>query len=160
MMAEMLFYQLGEVSEAGQGMAFFETFLEKQGLTNTQITLENGSGLSHRTMVTPEWMMQLLIKMYDDFESRPEIFSSMGISGTDGTLRRRLNEQTIHAKIRGKSGSLKDASALAGVMDTPAWGEVLFVMFFDHPRIPRWKIYDLEEKIFQQLTAEKSIQNK
>jgi D-alanyl-D-alanine carboxypeptidase/D-alanyl-D-alanine-endopeptidase (penicillin-binding protein 4) len=160
MMAEMLFYQLGESNEAGQGMAYFESFLKKQNLLAPNITLENGSGLSHRTMVTPDWMMQLLTKMYDDFQSRPEIFSSMGISGTDGTLRRRLNEKEIIAKIRGKSGSLKDASALAGVLETAQWGEVLFVMFFDHPNVPRWKIFDLEEKIFQRLTQQKSTQNK
>jgi len=44
----------------------------------------------------------------------PEFMSSMAISGVDGTVRRRMRDDGVRGQAHLKTGTLRDARALAG----------------------------------------------
>src|SRR5699024_2947472 len=44
----------------------------------------------------------------------PEFMSSLAISGVDGTVRRRLHDDEVRGRAHLKTGTLRDARALAG----------------------------------------------
>jgi D-alanyl-D-alanine carboxypeptidase/D-alanyl-D-alanine-endopeptidase (penicillin-binding protein 4) len=45
----------------------------------------------------------------------PEMFASLPIAGTDGTLRRKYKETAVAQLLRGKTGSLSGVQSLVGV---------------------------------------------
>ena len=93
--------------------------------------LDNGSGLSRHERVTPQGLARLLQTAYVS-GTMPELMASLPISGVDGTLRKsksRLSQGWAHLK----TGSLRDATALAGYVHTPSGRRLVVVAIINHP---------------------------
>ncbi len=93
--------------------------------------LDNGSGLSRQERVTPQGLARMLQTAYIS-GVMPELMASLPITGVDGTLRRsrsRVSQGWAHLK----SGSLRDATALAGYVHTPSGRRLVVVGIFNHP---------------------------
>ena len=96
--------------------------------------LDNGSGLSRLERATPQGLARLLQTAYVS-GAMPELMASLPISGVDGTLRRsksRVSQGWAHLK----SGSLRDANALAGYVHTPSGRRLVVVAVVNHPNAP------------------------
>ncbi|MCB1198341.1 MAG: D-alanyl-D-alanine carboxypeptidase/D-alanyl-D-alanine-endopeptidase [Deltaproteobacteria bacterium] len=155
--AEMLFAQLGDTYGTVEGSDYINNLFKATLPFEPNMLIENGSGLSRHSQVTPDWFVQFIHMTYKDFLFQPEIFASMGISGIDGTLKRRTKHPKLIKNIRGKTGSLTGVTTLSGIMETPYWGKCLFALFFEHPSIPTWKIVDLEKQIFATLMSRATL---
>ena len=93
--------------------------------------LDNGSGLSRQERVTPQALARMLQSAYVS-GAMPELMSSLPITGVDGTLRRsasRVSQGWAHLK----TGSLRDATALAGYVHTPSGRRLVVVAIINHP---------------------------
>ena len=93
--------------------------------------LDNGSGLSRQERVTPQGLARLLQTAYVS-GAMPELMASLPITGVDGTLRNnrsRVSQGWAHLK----SGSLVDATALAGYVHTPSGRRLVVVAIVNHP---------------------------
>ena len=93
--------------------------------------LDNGSGLSRQERVTPQGLARMLQTAYVS-GAMPELMASLPITGIDGTLRRsrsRVSQGWAHLK----SGSLRDATALAGYVHTPNGRRLVVVSIVNHP---------------------------
>ena len=96
--------------------------------------LENGSGLSRNERVTAQGLARLLQTAYVS-GAMPELMSSLPITGIDGTLRRsksRVSQGWAHLK----SGTLRDATALAGYVHTPSGRRLVVVGIINHANAP------------------------
>ena len=94
-------------------------------------TLENGSGLSRQERITPQGLARMLQTAYAS-GAMPELMASLPITGVDGTLRRsksRVSQGWAHLK----TGSLRDATALAGYVHTPSGRRLVVVGVINHP---------------------------
>ena len=92
--------------------------------------LDNGSGLSRVERITPQALARMLQTAYVS-GAMPELMASLPISGVDGTLRRgksRVSQGWAHLK----SGSLRDAAALAGYVHTPGGRRLVVVGIVNH----------------------------
>jgi serine-type D-Ala-D-Ala carboxypeptidase/endopeptidase (penicillin-binding protein 4) len=99
-----------------------------------QPVLANGSGLSRAERVTPQGLARLLQTAYVS-GAMPELMASLPITGVDGTLKRsksRVSQGWAHLK----SGSLRDASALAGYVHTPSGRRLVVVAIVNHANAP------------------------
>ncbi len=117
-MARMLLLTLGAELEGrgatpatgGRGVA---QVLRNQGVDVTGWVFDNGSGLSREGRITARGLAQML-----DYAWRsplmPEFISSLAISGVDGTVRRRLRDDETRGQAHLKTGTLRNARALAG----------------------------------------------
>ena len=93
--------------------------------------LDNGSGLSRQERITPQALARMLQTAYVS-GAMPELMASLPITGIDGTLRRsksRVSQGWAHLK----TGSLRDASALAGYVHTPSGRRLVVVSIINHP---------------------------
>ena len=93
--------------------------------------LDNGSGLSRQERITPQALARMLQTAYAS-GAMPELMASLPITGIDGTLRRsksRVSQGWAHLK----TGSLRDASALAGYVHTPSGRRLVVVGIINHP---------------------------
>ncbi len=93
--------------------------------------LDNGSGLSRQERLTPQGLARLLQTAYVS-GAMPELMASLPITGVDGTLRNsksRVSQGWAHLK----SGTLSDASALAGYVHTPSGRRLVVVAIVNHP---------------------------
>ena len=93
--------------------------------------LDNGSGLSRQERVTPQGLARMLQTAYVS-GAMPELMASLPITGIDGTLRSnrsRVSQGWAHLK----SGTLRDATALAGYVHTPSGRRLVVVGIINHP---------------------------
>ncbi|HEX5286768.1 MAG TPA: D-alanyl-D-alanine carboxypeptidase/D-alanyl-D-alanine-endopeptidase [Polaromonas sp.] len=99
-----------------------------------QPVLDNGSGLSRQARITPQGLARLLQTAYVS-GTMPELMASLPITGVDGTLKRsKSNVSQGWAHL--KTGTLRDATALAGYVHTPSGKRLVVVAIVNHPNAP------------------------
>ena len=135
--AEMLLRTLGaELRGNGTdeaGLQVVKEFLVESGIESSRISFSDGSGLSRDNIVTPRFQTALLLYL----SSRPhfELFvNTLAVSGTDGTLRRRLGSQPLKGVIHAKTGTLNGVANLSGYMTTKSGRHLAFTIFANNFR--------------------------
>ena len=137
-MAQQLFLTMSMNSAQRPGPASFDAsrsvlqgwWRERFGDADMPV-FDNGSGLSRQERVTPQGLARMLQTAYIS-GAMPELMSSLPITGIDGTLRSsrsRVSQGWAHLK----SGTLRDATALAGYVHTPSGKRLVVVGIVNHP---------------------------
>jgi D-alanyl-D-alanine carboxypeptidase/D-alanyl-D-alanine-endopeptidase (penicillin-binding protein 4) len=91
-------------------------------------TIDNGSGLSRQTRISAQQLSQLLQQAWAS-ALMPELLSSLPVVGLDGTLKR---SQAGVASAHLKTGSLRDVTALAGVVHANSGKRYVLVAMVNH----------------------------
>lgn len=116
--AEAMFYQLGASTGALPAKAshcrqvMLKT-LQKAGVRG-QYKIADGSGLSLYNYVTPDLLTRLLVYAYRQSGIIRHLYSSLPVSGEDGTLKSRMKDTPAYLNIRAKTGTVTGISSLAG----------------------------------------------
>ena len=137
-MAQQLFLTLGMNSSLRPGPASLEAsragvqswWRERFGEQDMPV-LDNGSGLSRQERVTPQGLARMLQTAFVS-GAMPELMASLPITGIDGTLRNsksRVSQGWAHLK----TGTLRDATALAGYVHTTSGRRLVVVAIVNHP---------------------------
>lgn len=95
---------------------------------------ENGAGLSRDERVTARSLAGMLQTAWFS-PHMPELLSSLPIVGVDGTLRR-VNTASAKGMAHLKTGTLRDVTALAGVVDSVSGRRYALVGIINHPLAP------------------------
>src|SRR5262249_27063796 len=112
-----------------KGIQVVEDFLEKEvGIPRGSYVMKNGSGLNDTNRFSAAQITRLLRFMYERFPLAPEYLSSMGIAGKDGTLRYRFEGSDAVGRLRGKTGTLENVSALSGYVQAVGGEKFSFAM--------------------------------
>jgi D-alanyl-D-alanine carboxypeptidase/D-alanyl-D-alanine-endopeptidase (penicillin-binding protein 4) len=101
-------------------------WMQRHGIDDTGLVLENGSGLSRSERVRPAQMAGLLQAAQKSLWM-PEFLTSLPIAAVDGTMKRRLKDSPAAARARVKTGTLKNVVAIAGYVPD-ANGELCIVV--------------------------------
>ncbi len=100
--AETLLRSLGAqkvgLGSVETGIAELEQFLERAGIPKEQLSLNDGSGLSRKNLITPESIV-LLLQYMDHHPQRAAFLDSLPVSGRDGTLRKRMTKGPAFERI-------------------------------------------------------------
>ena len=118
LMARMVFLTLG-VRHAGapgsleKSRQALAAWLTQHGKSTDGVFVDNGSGLSRDTRIRTGDFGELLHWAYQQ-PWMPELLSSMAIAGIDGTVRRRLRHEAVAGRAHLKTGTVRDASCIAG----------------------------------------------
>ena len=96
-----------------------KAWFSEQRIPASGLVMDNGSGLSRSERLTPR---QLVLALQAAQAGRwgPELMMSLPVAGVDGTLRNRLKASPAAGRARLKSGTLKNAVALAGYVPDAA----------------------------------------
>jgi D-alanyl-D-alanine carboxypeptidase/D-alanyl-D-alanine-endopeptidase (penicillin-binding protein 4) len=120
-MARILFLTLGAESILAKNFAdtsqtanaVIRAWLSKNNIADLGLSIENGSGLSRTDRISPHQLASIL-KVAANSHWYPEFAASLPIVGVDGSMRNRLKSSAAEARARIKTGTLKNAVAIAG----------------------------------------------
>ena len=102
---------------------------ERTGEAAADIVIDNGSGLSRDNRVSTQLLARVLLRAWDS-PTMSELMSSLPISGVDGTLRR---SRTSVGRAHLKTGTLRDATGLAGYVLSNSGRRYVLVAIVNHP---------------------------
>ena len=134
----LLYLQLGaqaaQPGEATRAAAerTVRAWFAAHGLSDQGLVLDNGSGLSRSERITPAQMAAVL-RAGQAGAQAPELLATLPIAGVDGTLSRRLKDTPAAGHARLKTGTLRDAVGLAGLVPDASGKPWVFVALLNHP---------------------------
>jgi serine-type D-Ala-D-Ala carboxypeptidase/endopeptidase (penicillin-binding protein 4) len=152
--AEMLLRALGKEPTAASGTAEIRSWLERSGIPAPELVLANASGLSRENRVSARTLVAVVLRAAGDLRLAPEFLSSLGILGTDGTVKRRLKGFPDADRVRAKSGSLSGIVTLAGVAAARSAGDVAFAFLFNGPPARDWDARQMEDDLLAAIIAD------
>nr|MBA3327557.1 D-alanyl-D-alanine carboxypeptidase/D-alanyl-D-alanine-endopeptidase [Solirubrobacterales bacterium] len=119
--------RLGGAGSTGGGAAVVRSTLDDFGV---RPRIADGSGLSRANLTTPRQVVRLLERM-DGQDVGTSFRSSLATAGRTGTLRRRMRATPASGRCRGKTGTLRGVSALAGYCRTRGGRDVAFAILMN-----------------------------
>ncbi len=135
----------GGVPDLGKGVHAMKSWLDRvAGIDPAQVTIDTGSGLSYKTMLTVKHIVRVLrtatgFTSGDGAREEPpsltDVFRhSLSVAGRDGTLRRRFRKSHVRGNLIGKTGTLTGIIALSGVLSTDDGDAICFSIVTNHHR--------------------------
>lgn len=97
------------------------------------LVLDNGSGLSRRERLSPA-LLAAVLRAGQQGRQAPELLATLPIAGLDGTLSRRLRDGPAAGLARLKTGTLRDAVGLAGLVPDATGRPWVFVALLNDPQ--------------------------
>jgi PBP4 family serine-type D-alanyl-D-alanine carboxypeptidase len=93
--------------------------LDKNNVNTAGLRMEDGSGLSRYSLITPRAMTQLLNAAQKLPKDKADIFwNALPIAGVDGTLGKRMKSTFAQNNVRAKTGTFSTACNLSGYVTT------------------------------------------
>ena len=126
--------------------------LEHGGIPSDSYNLKNGSGLYDGNELSPRQIVQLL-RFMKFHRYGPEFVASLPIAGVDGTLRHRLNGDETKDKMRAKTGTLRNVTALSGYTETASGRLVAYSIIFNDPPRRAWNFRNHQDSIARAIAA-------
>jgi serine-type D-Ala-D-Ala carboxypeptidase/endopeptidase (penicillin-binding protein 4) len=118
--AEILLKQLGTL-ESGRGTTAsgalaVRGILGDYGVPLDGVRIADGSGLSRLNRLTASMLVQMLRSAWTSPDFRDSFFSSLPVAARSGTLERRMIRTAAAGRVRAKTGTTRESSALSGVV--------------------------------------------
>lgn len=111
---------------------WLQAWLDTHAGTTPPTRVVNGSGLARETRLSPGQLAALLRWAWAQ-PWMPELLASLPVAGLDGTLSRQPGRFGAAAgRAHLKTGSLRDAVALAGIVDAPSGKRWVLVAVVNH----------------------------
>lgn len=112
-------------STEAAGIASLREFCVKAGIPHSQMLLDEGSGLSRSSLVSPMALTRLLTYMHKHRHAGVFI-DSLPVGGVDGSLRYRLRGNETKGRVKAKTGSIKHVKCLSGFVERSDGETVVF----------------------------------
>lgn len=126
----------GETPEA-RGLRALAAFLGRAGIPAREVLLDDGSGLSRSSLVTPHAIVELL-RFMDRHPHRETFLDALPIAGIDGNLRTRFTdaESLARGNLRAKTGTLRHVNALSGYVTNAAGHRLVMAVMLNAYEAP------------------------
>lgn len=124
------------------GAAAVETSMREHvaAALRSEITITNGAGAGESNRLSPRAAVAILWELERELSKHElRLVDALPVNGMDtGTLQDRLDTPPYRARVVGKTGTYGSvgASALAGVLRAPAYGEVAFAILNSWVPVP------------------------
>jgi D-alanyl-D-alanine carboxypeptidase/D-alanyl-D-alanine-endopeptidase (penicillin-binding protein 4) len=135
------------------GRELVRRYLTGLGVSEAEINLDDGSGLSRENRLTTNTIIKVLLSLY---RSRNwELFkTSLAVGGEEGTIDRYFSEAKYRGNIHGKTGYISGVRAFSGVCLTQR-GPYLFAILSNGPKgLSRDAINDVAKAIIDEYGSE------
>lgn len=127
----------------------------RAGIDTSRIQLVDGSGLSRMNLITPRMTARLLhyMNQHPDAAVREAFVNSLPIGGVDGTLRGRFAGNPANGKVRAKTGTLGNVSALSGYVTTATGTPLIFSILCNHYTVQSRNVRQAQDALVALLAA-------
>lgn len=119
------------------------TILKKQNIPTKGIYINDGSGLSRRNLLTTETLLRILENVSKKNYGE-KFIKCLAVAGEDGTLRKRMKNTAAEDILIGKTGTLRNVSALAGVTTTLDGEKLAYSFIFNGNSVSKYKSIENE----------------
>ncbi|MBI4722663.1 MAG: D-alanyl-D-alanine carboxypeptidase/D-alanyl-D-alanine-endopeptidase [Candidatus Stahlbacteria bacterium] len=143
----------GPPGSYAKGISKIEKFLDSLGISESEVKIYDGSGLSRYNLISTKGMVKILLKALE-FDTRYEFIGSLPISGTDGTLSGRMRSLQSIRKVRAKTGTMLNVSSLSGYITTNTNNLVAFSIIMNNYTCPPNVIKALQDKIVELIISD------
>jgi D-alanyl-D-alanine carboxypeptidase/D-alanyl-D-alanine-endopeptidase (penicillin-binding protein 4) len=137
--AELLLKEIGLVSSgAGTregGIAKVRASLESRGLDTSTLTMVDGAGLDRSNRFSCDLVQALLVG--DD----GTLADGLAVAGRTGTLRELFIGNPMEGRLRGKTGTLTGAKALAGTVPYAEDRSIAYSLILNGPNVANQSFY-------------------
>lgn len=141
----------GNGSTAANAVARIQTRMEITNVDFQRCVINDGSGLSRRNCLSAEALSGILEAAHNDPHVFPALYESMSIAGVDGTLRRRMKGSPAEGNAHGKTGTLRNVSALAGYVTTRDGELLCFAILMNGPNVGAYR--SIQDKLVTRLAG-------
>ncbi len=122
----------GERGNTKNGLKLCNAFLQESGTYMKGTQLADGSGLSRRNLIPTGVIVKIYQYIYSNVVFRNQFFSTLSISGVDGTLRSRMKDHEGDNNLKGKTGTLSGVITLSGYFKTRGGRDMIGAVFFNY----------------------------
>ncbi len=110
----------------------YNSIYSKKCVTN------DGSGLCRSNLISAKTLLDILIAA-NNSKMREAFDSTLSIAGVDGTLKKRMRNTAAESNLIAKTGTLRNASALAGYCTTLDGERLAFAFMFNGSSVHSYK---------------------
>lgn len=114
-----------------KGLEVVKALLRQAGVSDNEVALNDGSGLSRNDLISANTTIQLLTFM-SKHKYFPQFREALPIAGVDGTLRTRMRGTPAEGNVRAKTGSLSSVASLSGYVTTAGGEHLVFSMMLNN----------------------------
>ncbi|MFT3943694.1 MAG: D-alanyl-D-alanine carboxypeptidase/D-alanyl-D-alanine-endopeptidase [Ancrocorticia sp.] len=123
----------GEPGDFDGGARATKQVLTDLGYDTSRLTVSDNSGLSFLNRLDNPILIDILDDVYScDQCALQSIASGLPVSGLNGTLAYRMNDDGVAGRIRAKTGTLIEANSLSGYVMTEKGRVLTFSILVDH----------------------------
>jgi len=135
-MARTLFLKLSAIEGTPGSLVksrrLLTNWLDEQGIGAETVNIDNGSGLSRMTKLSPDDINSLLLQAVASNDFRVWK-NSLSLAGKEGTTQNRFTGLGVSGNAWLKTGSLEDVQAYAGYILTKQKRWISFAVIVNHP---------------------------
>jgi len=127
--AETLLKAMGTLKAVGgleSGRTAVLSVLQAWGIPSSGVSIADGSGLSTYDLLTPDALVAILTHVAQDSRLRDPFHAALPVAGRDGTLAQRLKGTPAEGNVRAKTGSLANARAMSGYVQSATAEPLVF----------------------------------
>jgi len=140
--AEVMFRQAaraaGQPASFAGGRKAVHDRLQKLGVLDASVRIQDGSGLSRQTRVPADSMAKVLrVAMEEKHPELRGVVTGLPVAGVEGSLRVRFfDDATANARglVRGKTGTLSKVHSLAGFVRAPDGSMLAYAFLVNNPK--------------------------
>jgi D-alanyl-D-alanine carboxypeptidase/D-alanyl-D-alanine-endopeptidase (penicillin-binding protein 4) len=134
---------------AKNGISTIYSYLKENRIDTANLRIYDGSGLSRKNKLNSNTLAQLLYNITNNKEIFESFYNSLSCAGVDGTLKYRMNNVFESADIRGKTGTLRDVTSIAGYVTSPDNELLIFTIFMDNVKFGVLELRNIQDKIIE-----------
>lgn len=139
--AELLLKEIGLAKKNSgsreSGIAVVRELLGQWGFDASQLTMKDGAGLERGSLISCDLLAAVLNKL----GAFGDVGQGLAIAGRSGTLAEVFGDTSAEGKLRGKTGTLSGAKALAGFVPYSESQAVSFVLILNGPSVANQSYY-------------------
>lgn len=128
---EGLVYAIGN-GNYKQGLKAIKDYWSKKGISQNELFMYDGCGLSRSNLVTPEAFKKLLSVVYNDSLLSKSIWPSLPICGKEGSMAHVGKGSLLENNMRAKTGHIEHVRAYAGYVKNRQGKELLFIILLNN----------------------------
>jgi D-alanyl-D-alanine carboxypeptidase/D-alanyl-D-alanine-endopeptidase (penicillin-binding protein 4) len=145
----------GTPGSTSNGLFIMKEYLSKKGIDTSDVVLADGSGESFYNYLSPDAIVTLLKKQFENKETFPRFIQSLSVAGVDGTLKNRIKGSFAEGRVYAKTGTLSGVSCLSGYAKTEEEKLVAFSILCNHFSGEQSILRDIQDKIIKAIVRAK-----
>ena len=128
------------------GLSLVGRYLNSLYVNQSDYTLDDGSGLSRKNLLTTKLLTKVLSDVYNG--SSWDLYrQTLSVSGVDGTTAKYFRESQYKGKIFGKTGYINGVRAYSGIAQTPNGDYIFSILTKGGSSVVRTGINDIAKAI-------------